>query len=147
MKKCSHCGGSNLRKTNVPFDAEGFTILAYVNNKAIHFSLDVFICMDCAHIEWFAEELVDALKENDSLIAQLNAELDPSRSKLAIAQKKLSAIDIKIAETKEKSKSLDITIREQQSLLSAIETLKKERYGVQKEIRTAEQSIAPYRES
>ena len=56
MKKCSHCGGSNLRKTNVPFDAEGFTILAYVNNKAIHFSLDVFICMDCAHIEWFAED-------------------------------------------------------------------------------------------
>ena len=61
-----------------------------------------------------------------------------------IDAEKLSAIDIKITETEEKSKSLDITIREQQSLLSTIETLKKERYGVQKEIRTAEQSIYIY---
>ena len=38
-------------------------------------------------------------------------------------------------------KYLSITIREQQSLLNTIETLKKERYGIQEEIRTAEQSI------
>ena len=141
MKKCTHCGGSNLRKTAVPFDAEGFSVRTYVDNKAVCDSLEVLICMDCAHIEWFSEKLVDALKENDSLIAQLNAELEASQSKLATAQEKLSAIDIKIAETEEESKSLDITIREQQSLLSAIETLKKERYGVQKEIITSEESI------
>ena len=141
MKKCTHCGGSNLRKTAVPFAAEGFSVRTRVDNKTVFDHLEILICMDCAHIEWFSEKLVDALKEHDSLIARLNAELEASQSKLATAQEKLSAIDIKIAETEEKSKSLDITIREQQSLLNTIETLKKERYGVQKEIRTAEESI------
>jgi peptidoglycan hydrolase CwlO-like protein len=141
MKKCTHCGGSNLRKTDVPFGAEGFSVCTYVDHKNVFDHLEVLICMDCAHFEWFSEKLVDALKEKDSRIAQLNTELETLKAKLATAQEKLSAINIKIAETEEKLKSLDITIREQQSLLSAIETLKKERYGVQKEIRTAEQSI------
>ena len=144
MKKCTHCGGSKLRKIPIPFDVSGDASLerrVHVNNKYLYDPLEVLICMDCAHIEWFSEKLVDALKENDSKISQLNTELEASQTKLATAQEKLSAIDIKIAETEEKSKSLDITIREQQSLLSAIETLKKERYGVQKEIRTAEESI------
>ena len=144
MKKCSHCGGSNLRKIPMPFSVSGDASLehrVYVNNKYLYDHLEVLICMDCAHIEWFSEKLVDALKENDSLIAQLNTKLEAAQSKLAAEQEKLSAIDIKIAEAEEKSKSLDITIREQQSLLYTIETLKKERYSVQKEIRTAEQSI------
>lgn len=144
MKKCSHCGGSNLREIPMPFSVSGDASLSsqiYVNHKTVYVSLETLICMDCAHIEWFSEKLVDVLKENDSLIAQLKAELEASQSKLATAQEKLSAIDIKIAEAKEKSKSLDITIREQQSLLSAIETLEKEHYGVQKEISTAEKSI------
>ena len=141
MKKCTHCGGNNLRKTAVPFDAEGFSVRTYVDNKTVCDPLEVLICMDCAHIEWFSEKLVDALKENDSRIAQLNTELETLKAKLTAEQEKLSAIDIKIAETEEKSKSLDITIREQQSLLKIIETLKKERYGIQEEKRTAEQSI------
>ena len=142
MKKCTHCGGSNLRKTAVPFDAEGFSVRTYVDNKTVRDPLEVLICMDCAHIEWFSEKLVDALKENDSRIAQLNAELEASQSKLATALEKLSAIDIKIAETEEKLKSLDITVREQQHLLATINGLKTtERYNVEKEIRTAEQSI------
>ena len=142
MKKCTHCGGSNLRKTAVPFDAEGFSVRTYVDHKTVYDPLEVLICMDCAHIEWFSEKLVDALKENDSRIAQLNAELEASQSKLATALEKLSVIDIKIAETEEKLKSLDITVREQQHLLATINGLKTtERYNVQKEISTAEQSI------
>lgn len=144
MKKCSHCGGSNLRKIPIPFNVSGDASLSdriYVNNKTVWAPLETLICMDCAHIEWFSEKLVDALKENDSRIAQLKTELETLKAKLTAEQEKLYAIDIKIAETEEKLKSLDITIREQQSLLSTIETLKKERYGVQQEIRTAEQSI------
>lgn len=144
MKKCSHCGGSNLRKIPIPFEVSGDASLSdriYVNHKTVWAPLETLICMDCAHIEWFSEKLVDALKEHDSKVSQLNTELEASKAKLAAAQEKLSAIDIKLAETEEKSKSLDITIREQQSLLSTIEALKKERYDVQKEIRTAEQSI------
>ena len=144
MKKCTHCGGSKFRKIPIPFDISGDASLerrVLVNNKYLYDPLEVLICMDCAHIEWFSEKLVDTLKENDSKIFQLNTELEASQTKLATAQEKLSAIDIKIAETEEKSKSLDITIREQQSLLSTIATLKKERYGVQNEIKTEEQSI------
>ena len=145
MKKCSHCGGSNLRKIPMPFSVSGeasFYDRIYVNGKTVWNCLETMICMDCAHIEWFSEKIVDALKENDSLIAQLNAELEASQSKLATAQEKLSAIDIKIAETEEKLKSLDITVREQQHLLATINGLKTtERYNVQKEITTAEQSI------
>lgn len=145
MKKCSHCGGSNLRKIPMPFSVSGDASLGdriYVNGKTVWAPLETLICMDCAHIEWFSEKLVDALKENDSLIAQLNAELEASQSKLATAQEKLSAIDIKIAETEEKLKSLDITVREQQHLLATINGLKTtERYNVQKEISDAERSI------
>ena len=141
MKKCSHCGGSNLRKTRVPFCGEGFSVCACVGHKYLYDPLEVFVCMDCAHIEWFADKLVDALKEHDSKISQLNTELEVLRAKQTEAQEKLSAIDSKIAEAEEKSKSLDITIREQQSLLSSIETLNKERYGVLREIQTAEDSI------
>ena len=144
MKKCSHCGGSNLREIPIPFNVSGDGWLSdriYVNKKTVCAPLETLICMDCAHIEWFSKKLVDVLKEDDSRISQLNTELETLKAKLTAEQEKLSAIDIKIAETEEKSKSLDITIREQQSLLSAIETLKKERYGVKKEIRTAEQSI------
>ena len=145
MKKCTHCGGSTLRKIPMPFTVSGDASLddrIYVNGKTVWAPLETLICMECAHIEWFSEKLVDALKENDSLIAQLNAELEASQSKLATAQEKLSAIDIKIAETEEKLKSLDITVREQQHLLATINGLKTtERYNVQKEISTAEQSI------
>ena len=144
MKKCTHCGGSKLRKIPIPFDISGDASLerrVLVNNKYLYDPLEVLICMDCAHIECFSEKLVDALKENDSKISQLNTELETLKTKLATAQEKLSATDIKIAETEEKSKSLDITIREQQSLLSTIATLKKERYDVQNEIRAAEESI------
>lgn len=115
--------------------------LAFVPMSTIRLYVILLKFLDCAHIEWFSEKLVDALKENDSRIAQLNTELETLKAKLTAKQEKLSAIDIKIAETEEKSKSLDITIREQQSLLNTIETLKKERYDIQKEIRTAEQSI------
>ena len=144
MEKCSHCGGSNLRKIPMPFRVSGDADLddrIYVNGKTVWAPLETLICMDCAHIEWFSKKLVDALKENDFRIAQLNTELETLKAKLTAEQEKLFAIDIKIAETEEKSKSLDITIREQKSLLSTIEKLKKERYGVQEEIRTAEKSI------
>ena len=128
----------------MPFDVSGESSLAnriYVNGKTVWDHLETLICMDCAHIEWFSEKLVDALKGKDSRIAQLNNELETLKAKLTAEQEKLSAIDIKIAETEEKSKSLDITIREQQSLLCSIKTLKEERYSVQKEIRTTEKSI------
>ena len=94
MKKCSHCGGSNLRKIPMPFTVSGDASLddrIYVNGKKVWAHLETLICMECAHIEWFSEKLIDALKENDSLIAQLNAELEASQSKLATAQEKLSA--------------------------------------------------------
>ena len=68
MKKCSHCGGSNLRKIPMPFEVYGDASLEdriYVNGKTVWASLETLICMDCAHIEWFSEKLVDALKEND----------------------------------------------------------------------------------
>ena len=144
MKKCSHCGGSNLRKIPMPFTVSGDASLddrINVDQKTIWAPLDVCICMDCAHIEWFSEKLVAALKENDSRVSQLKTELETLEAKLATAQEKLSAIDIKIAETKEKSKSLDITVREQQLLLSTVGALEKERYDVQREISSVEKSI------
>ena len=141
MKKCSHCGGSALRKIGLPFDGEGFSVGSTIGNKYLRYNLEVFVCMDCAHIEWFANELVDILKEDDSKISQLNAELEVLHAKYSEAKNKLSAVKGKIAEMEEKSKSLDITIREQQALMDSIATLKRERDGIQREIRIAEQSI------
>lgn len=141
MKKCSHCGGSDLRKIDLPFNGEGFSVGSYICNKYLRYNLEVFVCMDCAHIEWFANELVAILKENDSEISQLNAELKVLQAKHFEAKNKLSAVIGKIAEVEKKSKSLDITIREQQDLMDSIATLKRERDGVQREIRIAERSI------
>ena len=65
MKKCSHCGGSNLRKIPIPFRVSGDASLdnqIHVNGMTVFDHLEVLICMDCAHIEWFSEQLLDALK-------------------------------------------------------------------------------------
>ena len=72
MKKCSHCGGSNLRKIPMPFRGSGDASLdnhISVNGTTLFDHLEVLICMDCAYIEWFSERLVDLLKENDSISA------------------------------------------------------------------------------
>lgn len=74
MKKCSHCGGNNLKKIPIPFEVSGdasLNVRAHVDNKSIYDHLEVFICMDCSHIEWFSDKLVVALKEKDSRISQV----------------------------------------------------------------------------
>ena len=144
MKKCSHCGGNNLKKIQIPFGVSGdasLDVRVYVDNKSLYDHLEVFICMDCAHIEWFSEKLVVALKEKDSRISQLNIELKTLQKRLLDEKETLSTIECKITETEEKAKSLDITIREQQILLGTLKTLKKESANIQYEIRTIEQSI------
>ena len=144
MKKCSHCGGNDLKKIPIPFRVSGDASLnvgVQLGHVSLHDHLEVFICMDCAHIEWFSEKLVVALKEEDSRISQLNIELETLQKRLFDAKETLSTIECKITETEEKAKSLDITIREQRVLLGTLETLKKERSNIQYEIRTIEKSI------
>ena len=151
MKKCSCCGGNTLRSIPIPFGVAGdanLQIQMHIGEPG-HFGyqdyiydyLDFFVCMDCGHIEWFAEKMVDALKKKDSRISQLKTEIEALKIKLSEAQDELASIDCEINDAEEKSKSLDITIREQQTLLSTIATLKQKRSKIQSEIRTTEQSI------
>lgn len=55
--KCSCCGGENLVKTsNVPFGVNGDARM-YVNKE------EVFICLDCAHVEFFNHHFVEEYKQ------------------------------------------------------------------------------------
>lgn len=145
MKKCSHCGGNHLREIPpVHFTVSGdasLDIRVVVGHKSLYNHLEAFICMDCAHIDWFSEKIVVALKERDSRFSQLNIELETLQKRLLDSKANLSTIEVKIAETEEKANSLDITIREQQILLGTLESLKTEHSNIQYEIRTIEQSI------
>lgn len=144
MKKCSQCGTDNLRNIPIPFEVSGdasLNICMYIDGKRFYPKLQTLICMDCGHIEWFSDDIVNAIKDNDFKISQLKIELETLEKRLSEAQEKLSLIEDEISKSKVKALSLDITIREQQDLNKTISKLDDERYEIKREIRSIEQSI------
>lgn len=50
---CSHCGGTNFEKSSALLNSRGLTFLDLDWANA---SADIYLCKQCGHIEWFAEE-------------------------------------------------------------------------------------------
>ena len=144
MKKCSCCGGNNLRSIPFPFNVWGDANLSFdieVNGKRMCADLKALICMDCAHIEWFAEKLALELKEMDSAMSHLKVELADLQEKLTKENEQLGSIDARLAELQKKVESLDITVREQKALVNTIIALNSERFDMLEKIRKTKESI------
>ncbi len=113
MKKCSCCGGSNLRRVPNFFDVhlrefhDLFRLSKNISlygefNETIDINITTAICVDCAHIELFAHGLEDAIKRIDDRLSKLNAEAQSLQPILT----KMGDNDVAVADKLESDEAL-----------------------------------------
>ncbi len=106
--KCTSCGNTNLVKTYFPLDGE-----TDLSNK-----VEVYLCLECGHYEFFSMEKVADYKQTSSKISEMEREIVSLRLELERLQDPATTkkINDEIRTVKTQLSSLDITIRQQQEL-------------------------------
>ena len=112
---------------------------ASVSNK-----VDVYLCLDCGHYEFFSMKKVEDYNKTLSIIKDMEQEIKDLQRKLEELQDPTvtKKITDEIERSYKKSKSLDITIRQQQELTSNIFELNRKVAEIPKEIAKIKKRIS-----
>ena len=107
--KCTSCGTTNLVKAYFPLENYG------EGGASVSKAVDVYLCLECGHYEFYSQEQVNAYKTTVSIIKEMEQKIANLRRDIENLQRS-DAIqnEIKVIETQ--LSSLDITIRQQQEL-------------------------------
>ena len=116
--KCSSCGNKNLVKTNFP--------LGNYENWRSSQEVDVFLCLDCGHYEFFSTKRVNRYYGTTKWIHDTGSELDSLRRELSELENPATTqkLNEEIKSIESQLKSLDITIRQKQELKTKLYDVK-----------------------
>lgn len=119
--KCTFCGKENLVKTSFPMDSYGD------GGSSVSKDVDVYLCLDCGHFEFFSTSKANKYYEDASLIRNTETEIKNLYRELEELQNPLTIqkINDEIKMVEKQLKSLDITIRQQQKLKNTLSELKR----------------------
>ena len=109
--KCTSCGNINLVKTHFPMTSSDGE--ASVSNM-----VDVYLCLDCGHYEFFSTKHVDKYHNVAKRICDKESKLDSLKRELSELENPLNTqkLNEEIKSIESQLTSLDITIRQQQEL-------------------------------
>ena len=127
--KCTHCNKNDLTKIDIReiFDVYGD------GHFALHNYIEVYVCDECGHIEFFDKRPIDRKIEKERIQTEAKRIRDFYNDKLKVlyAQKEeieksgeFKELNEKLGEINKQLESLDITIRQQQQLQMEADEIK-----------------------
>lgn len=136
--KCAFCGNENLVKTYFPIESYG------EGGAVISNDVDVFLCLDCGHFEFFSKIMANRYYETLAWISDTEKEIENLHYQLAELQNPMVSqrIKDKIEKVNSQLKSIDITIRQQQTLRLKRSKLEVELRNIPTDIRSLEEKIS-----
>ena len=114
--KCTSCGNTNLVKTHFPMD----------NYASVSDIVDVYLCLDCGHYEFFSTRHVNRHNKAAKWIRDTESEIDSLRRELSELESPSTTqkLNEEIKSIESQLTSLDITIRQQQELQAKLYDVK-----------------------
>lgn len=134
--KCTSCGNTNLVKTYFPMnDGAGG---ASVSNM-----VDVYLCLDCGHYEFFSTQHVNRHYDTAKWIRDTESEIDTLRRELSELESPVTTqkLNEEIKSIESQLTSLDITIRQQQELKTKLYDLKNKLSSIPSQISRIKEKI------
>ena len=134
--KCTSCGNTNLVKTYFPMnDGAGG---ASVSNM-----VDVYLCLDCGHYEFFSKKHVNRHYDTAKWIRDTESEIDTLRRELSELESPVTTqkLNEEIKSIESQLTSLDITIRQQQELKTKLYDLKNKLSSIPSQISRIKEKI------
>ena len=118
--KCTSCGNTNLVKAYFPIESYGDA------QASLSGMVDVYLCLDCGHYEFFSTEHVNRHYDAAKWIRDTESEIDSLRRELSELESPATTqkLNEEIKSIESHLTSLDITIRQQQELTTKLRNLK-----------------------
>lgn len=128
--KCTSCGNINLVKTHFPMDSYGD------GGASVSNMVDVYLCLDCGHYEFFSTKHVDKYHNVAKRICDKESKLDSLKRELSELENPLNTqkLNEEIKSIESQLTSLDITIRQQQELKNKLYDAKHKLSNIAKQI-------------
>ena len=139
--KCTQCNSTHLVKTDL-------RNLCYVwgdSDLMISSTLEVYVCEDCGHVEFFDSSFLNKNKEEEQINDYYNKLINQlKQEKEEKFNCKIRELEIELGRANVKLNDLDITVRQQSEIKNRIAEINKELIAIDREIEKNNTLIKKY---